>query len=235
MANNLTSSPAPLSTTCKLSENCEFFRISSVRGLWCELIQKRPRLRSLPLPTCSRSPHHPEQVTELPWSPGFFSLGLSISLHCSKELGWNEKSIAKGDPLLGQISCFCLRAWRPWVGRPVWGTLPEPALGWQVQAVSTLLWCVWGGGWEREGLKEEEEEERLCRDPKAAPLLQARPYLKLSSPPSPRERGRSRELGVGEKETERGNQRKLQKSMAWNQRQPQQLQCDFDSPIITLN
>ena len=92
---------------------------------------------------------------------------------------------------------------------------------------------TWGG--EREGLKEEEEEERLCRDPKAAPLLQARPYLKLSSPPSPRERGRSRELGVGEKETERGNQRKLQKSMAWNQRQPQQLQCDFDSPIITLN
>ena len=92
-----------------------------------------------------------------------------------------------------------------------------------------------GGGGEREGLKEEEEEERLCRDPKAAPLLRARPYLKLSSPPSPRERGRSRELGVGEKETERGNQRKLQKSMAWNQRQPQQLQCDFDSPIITLN
>ena len=141
VANNLTSLPAPLSTTCNFSETCKFFGISSVWGLWCGLIQKRPRLRSLQLPACSRTL---EQVTELPWTPDFFPLGLPTSLHCSKELGWNEKSIAMGDPLLGQISCFCLWAWRPWVGRPVQGTLPEPALGWQVQAVSTLLWCVWG-------------------------------------------------------------------------------------------
>lgn len=45
--------------------------------------------------------------------------------------------------------------------------------------IHPFMVCVGDGGGEGEGLKEEEEEERLCRDPKAAPILQARPYLRL--------------------------------------------------------
>lgn len=56
-------------------------------------------------------------------------------------------------------------------GGQLQGTLPEPALGWQVQAASTVSLV---GGW-GEVSKEKEEKERLQKIPRAAPI----PLLRL--------------------------------------------------------
>lgn len=90
------------------------------------------------------------------------------------------------------------------------GTLPEPALGGQVRAVSSTL--SWGGGGD---LKSEGGgRETVQKTPRPSLFLHSAPPRNLSVSTKPqRERERS---GGGEKETEGGNQRKLQKSMARN-------------------
>lgn len=82
-AHNPTSWYAPLSTTCRFSEICKFFRIPAPRD-YCCAFREDPRPGFLQLPTCTGSQHH--QVIRLPLLPDFFPLGLSISLSCSKDL-----------------------------------------------------------------------------------------------------------------------------------------------------
>lgn len=109
---------------------------------------------------------------------------------------------------LGKFPVFAYGHGDPELGGQLRGTLPEPALGWQVQ--HPLFHGGWGWWWRFQ--KRRRRRKKDCRRPQGLPLfLHSTPNPKLSASTKPqRERDREREVGVGRKRR-RGESKKIAK------------------------